>query len=64
MTRSALERPESRGAQFREDCPTKKDECATFNNVIRKAADGSMRVVREAVKPMREDLKAIVEENK
>jgi succinate dehydrogenase / fumarate reductase flavoprotein subunit len=64
ITRAAIERPESRGAQFREDCPTKRDDCGTFNIVLRRAPDGSMRVVRQPVKPMPDDLKMIIEENK
>jgi succinate dehydrogenase / fumarate reductase flavoprotein subunit len=64
VTRAALERPESRGAQFRDDYPSKSDECAKFNIVLRKSEDGSMRVVREPIRPMREDLKQIIEENK
>jgi succinate dehydrogenase / fumarate reductase flavoprotein subunit len=64
VTRSALARPESRGAQFREDFPAKSDQCATFNVVCRMAPDGSMQVVRQPLPPMRDELKRIIEENK
>jgi succinate dehydrogenase / fumarate reductase, flavoprotein subunit len=64
--RSAVERKESRGAQFREDYPTKNDkDFGTFNTIIKKTtAGGEMRVERRPLTPMREDLKAVVEENK
>src|SRR5881398_3189474 len=47
VTRTAIERKESRGAQFREDYPAKSDEFAKFNHVLREAPDGSMQVIRQ-----------------
>jgi succinate dehydrogenase / fumarate reductase flavoprotein subunit len=64
ITRSALERKESRGGHFRDDCPNKDDACAKFNVVNYRGPDGIMNVRREPVKPMPEELKAIVEEMK
>jgi succinate dehydrogenase / fumarate reductase flavoprotein subunit len=64
VTRSALERPESRGAQFREDYPDKSEECAKFNTVVRAGAGERMQVVRQPVVPLRADLKQVIEENK
>ncbi len=64
VARAAIERKESRGAQFREDYPTKGDEYGRFNIVLRRGEDGSMRVIREPLKAMREDLKKVIEENK
>ncbi len=64
VTRAAIERKESRGAQFRDDYPAKSDEFGKFNIVLRRAADGGMRVIREPLKPLREDLKKVIEENK
>jgi succinate dehydrogenase / fumarate reductase flavoprotein subunit len=64
ITRSALERKESRGAQFREDYPEKSAECGTFNLVAKKAPDGSMQVTRRPLVPMRPDLKAVIEKMK
>ncbi|MBI4821418.1 MAG: fumarate reductase/succinate dehydrogenase flavoprotein subunit [Deltaproteobacteria bacterium] len=64
ITLAAMDRKESRGAQFREDFPDKDPECAKFNIVIRKAQDGSMTMVREPLTPIRDDLKQIIEENK
>jgi succinate dehydrogenase / fumarate reductase flavoprotein subunit len=64
ITRSAIERKESRGGHFREDCPDKSPECATFNIVTRKKPDGSMEVVRMPLPPMPDGLKQIIEEQK
>jgi succinate dehydrogenase / fumarate reductase flavoprotein subunit len=63
VTRSALERPESRGAQFREDYPAKSNEGSKFNIVTRQAASGVMMVVRQPLQPIRDDLKDVIEEN-
>jgi succinate dehydrogenase / fumarate reductase flavoprotein subunit len=64
ITRSAIERKESRGGHFREDCPEKKPECATFNIVTRKGADGTMDVRRVPIPPMPDELKQVIEEQK
>src|SRR6266542_1085902 len=64
ITRAALERKESRGAQFREDYPEKDQRFAKVNTVIRKADDGSMEVRLEPLPEMPEYLKQVIEENK
>jgi succinate dehydrogenase / fumarate reductase flavoprotein subunit len=64
ITRSALERKESRGGHFRDDYPAKDENYATFNIVARKSASGGVEITREALRPMPEELKRIVEENK
>ncbi|MCC6660438.1 MAG: fumarate reductase/succinate dehydrogenase flavoprotein subunit [Phycisphaerales bacterium] len=65
VTRAALERKESRGAQFREDYPAKRDEYAAFNIVLRRGGvTDAMQVVREPLRPMPEELKKVIEENK
>ncbi len=64
VTRAALLRKESRGAQFREDFPGKDSEWGKYNIVIRRGADGEMQVERRALTPMPDELKAIVEEMK
>ena len=64
ITMCALERKESRGGHFREDFPDKDPAAAKYNNVVSKAADGSMKLRREAILPLREDLKQVIEEMK
>jgi succinate dehydrogenase / fumarate reductase flavoprotein subunit len=64
VTRAALERKESRGAQFRDDYPEKTEEWGRYNLRVEKAADGSPRVERIPVIPMTEEMKQVVEEQK
>jgi len=64
VTRSALERKESRGGHFRDDYPDKDATYAGFNILVTRNTDDSMRVSREPIAEMREDLRQIVEENK
>jgi succinate dehydrogenase / fumarate reductase flavoprotein subunit len=64
VTLSALERKESRGGHFRDDCPNKDEACAKFNIVSFRGPDGTMQIRREPLKEMPAELKAIVEEMK
>ena len=64
VTRSALERKESRGGHFRDDFPDKDPAYATFNTVVRRSASGEIQVAREPLTEIRADLKQIIEENK
>jgi succinate dehydrogenase / fumarate reductase flavoprotein subunit len=64
VTRAALERKESRGAQFREDYPTKSDEYGSFNIVVWKDTSGGVRLRREPIPAMPDELKQIVQEMK
>jgi succinate dehydrogenase / fumarate reductase flavoprotein subunit len=64
ITRAAIERQESRGGHFRDDYPEKDPAGATFNIVIRKGADGEMRLAREPIRGMPAELEKIIEEQK
>jgi len=64
ITRAALERKESRGAQFRDDYPEKDEQFAKVNTMIAKAADGSMQIRLEPLPEMPDYLKQIIEEMK
>jgi succinate dehydrogenase / fumarate reductase, flavoprotein subunit len=64
ITRAALERKESRGAQFREDYPNKDENFSRVNTMISKAPDGSMQIRLEPLPDMPEYLKQVIEENK
>jgi len=60
---TALEREESRGAQFREDYPDKDERFAKVNTIASKAADGSMQIRLEPLPEMPDYLKRVIEEN-
>jgi succinate dehydrogenase / fumarate reductase, flavoprotein subunit len=64
IARSAVERRESRGAQFREDYPEKDAEAAKFNIVVRRASDGAMELERRPLAPMPPELSDIITEMK
>jgi succinate dehydrogenase / fumarate reductase flavoprotein subunit len=64
ITRSALERKESRGGHFRDDHPTRDDAYASFNIVVRMGAGGGMELERRAIPPMTTELATIIEENR
>jgi len=64
ITRAALKRKESRGAQFREDYPDKDDALGKVNTIMRRENDGSMEVRLEPLPEIPDYLKRIIEENK
>jgi succinate dehydrogenase / fumarate reductase flavoprotein subunit len=64
ITRAALERKESRGAQFREDYPDKDERFAKVNTMISKAPDSSMQIRLEPLPEIPEYLKQVIEENR
>jgi succinate dehydrogenase / fumarate reductase flavoprotein subunit len=62
LTRCAIERKESRGAQFRDDFPDKSPEFAKVNMIIRKGPDGAMQLEQRPIPALRDDLKQVIEE--
>ena len=64
VTRAALLRKESRGAQFREDFPSKDAEWGRHNIVVRRSTDGGMQVENRPLAPIPDELKAVIEEMK
>jgi succinate dehydrogenase / fumarate reductase flavoprotein subunit len=64
ITRTAIERRESRGGHFREDFPDKDAHFATLNFIVRKGRDGGMEVASAPIPEMPAELKQIIEELK
>jgi succinate dehydrogenase / fumarate reductase, flavoprotein subunit len=64
ITRAALLRRESRGAQFREDFPSKDAEWGKYNIVIRRGEDGEMQVEKQTIATVPDELSAVVKEMK
>jgi succinate dehydrogenase / fumarate reductase flavoprotein subunit len=64
ITRSAIERKESRGGHFREDYPDKDPKFATFNVMTRRGADGGVQVSHVPIPPIPEHLAQVIEEQK
>jgi succinate dehydrogenase / fumarate reductase flavoprotein subunit len=64
VTRAALLRKESRGAQFREDFPNKDAEWGKYNIVIRQGQGGEMIVENRSLATMPDELSAVVKEMK
>jgi len=64
ITRAAIERKESRGAQFREDYPDKDPAAAKFNVVVRRGMGDRMDLERRPIPPLPTELAQIIEEMK
>ena len=64
ITRSAIERKESRGGHFREDFPNKDAAAGKINIITKKNPDGTMSVRRQTIPEMPNELKQVIEEMK
>ena len=64
VTRAALLRKESRGAQFREDFPDKDAEWGKHSIVVKPGSGGAMQVEKRPLEPIPSELKAVIEEMK
>jgi succinate dehydrogenase / fumarate reductase flavoprotein subunit len=64
ITRAAIDRKESRGAQFRDDYPDKDAAFGKVNTVLKKSSDGAMQIRREPIPEMPAELKQVIEELK
>jgi succinate dehydrogenase / fumarate reductase flavoprotein subunit len=63
ITRSALERTESRGGHFREDFPARDPEWGRRNVCVERGADGAMRLARTPIPELPPDLARIIQDN-
>jgi len=68
VTRAAIDRKESRGAQFRDDYPEKSEECSKFNIVLRRSEGGGgageMQLVRQPTRTVPPELQQVIDDNK
>src|SRR5207245_2170962 len=64
ITRSALDRKESRGAQFREDYPNQEERFSKVNTIVSKSAAGSMQLRLEQLPALPEYVTQVIQENK
>jgi len=62
ITRSAIERRESRGGHFRDDYPSRDPGFSTFNFIVRRNARGGMDVGHAPIPDMPEELRKVIDE--
>jgi succinate dehydrogenase / fumarate reductase flavoprotein subunit len=62
ITRSAIERKESRGGHFREDFQSKDKAFGEINIITRRAASGEMQVIKQPIPAMPDELVQIIKE--
>ena len=64
IARAALMREESRGGHFRDDYPDKSEHWGGCNIRVTKSTDGGVKTEEVPTKPLPEELKQVIEENK
>ena len=64
VTRSAIERKESRGAHTREDYKDKEEKFDTVNTILRKGENGEMQVTQETIPELPAELTQIIDDHK
>jgi succinate dehydrogenase / fumarate reductase flavoprotein subunit len=63
VTRSALERTESRGGHYREDFPGKDAAWGQQNVCVQRGADGTMQLSHWPIPEMPAELRRVIQEN-
>ncbi|MBL8295940.1 MAG: FAD-binding protein, partial [Bryobacterales bacterium] len=64
ITRAAILRKESRGAQFRDDFPEKSAEWGKVNIIVKRESTGEMSIEERPIPPLPAELKQVIEEMK
>ena len=64
ITRAAILRKESRGAQFRDDFPEKSAEWGKVNIIVKREPTGEMSIEERPIPPLPAELKQVIEEMK
>ena len=64
ITRAAIVRKESRGAQFREDFPARDAEWGRYNIIVGRGADNQMQVEKRPIAALPAELREVIDEMK